>query len=160
MTDDRTLLHEGLQLLAETLQGGPARRLPSAGWFSAKVGGPDRLAALFSPMSPDPQVALAFRERHETGMRAEVLAAVTGMLNRWDRRCAEGECDQTHFDENFVALVNLQLLLRDRRGGRALAPIAHRLAEICQAAQNQLAEDWLQPLISAKLNTPDPPPAP
>lgn len=158
MTDDMTLLYEGLQLLAETLQGGPARRLPSAGRLSAKVGGPERLAALFSPTSPDPQAAMAFRERHETGMRAEVLAAVTRVLHRWGH--APDTDDQKRFDDKFVALANLQLLMRDRRAGHGAAPIAHRLAEICQAAQNQMTEAWFQPLISAKLNSPDPPLAP
>jgi hypothetical protein len=160
MIEDEVLLREGLQVLVETLQGGPARRLPSAGRFSAKIGGPDRLAALFSPTSPDPQAAMAFRERHETGMRAEVLAAVSCFLYRLDNGCTDGECDQTHFDDKFVALANLQLLLRGRRVGQGAAPIAHRLAEICHATQNNLTEDWFQPLISAKLNSPDPPQVP
>jgi hypothetical protein len=155
MTDNETLLREGMQLLAETLQGGPARRLPSAGRLSAKIGGPVRLAALFSAMSPDPQAAMAFRERHETGMRAEVLAAVIRCLGRLGHECTPDECDQTHFDDWMVALVNLQLLLRDRRGGTGMAPIARRVAEICQAVHSKMAEDWLQPLISAKLNSPD-----
>jgi hypothetical protein len=153
-------LREGLQLLAETLQGGPARRLPSAGRLSAKVGGPERLAALFPATSPDPRAAMAFRERHETGMRVEVLAAVTRLLQRLDHECTPDECDQTHFDDCMVALVNLQLLMRGRRAGHGAAPIAHQVAEICQAVHSKMAEDWFQPLISAKLNSPDPPQEP
>jgi hypothetical protein len=90
-------------------------------------------------------------------MRLEVLAAVTRVLQRWG---SDDDGDQSHFDDRFVALANLQLLMRDRRPGRGAAPIEHRLAEICHAVQNHLTEAWFQPLISAKLNSPDPPEAP
>nr|CEL15245.1 hypothetical protein [Kibdelosporangium sp. MJ126-NF4]CTQ95714.1 hypothetical protein [Kibdelosporangium sp. MJ126-NF4] len=56
------LFTEGLELLAETLEGGKARRLRSAGLISARVGGPRRLVALFQAVSDDPQYAAEFRE--------------------------------------------------------------------------------------------------
>nr|CEL15244.1 hypothetical protein [Kibdelosporangium sp. MJ126-NF4]CTQ95715.1 hypothetical protein [Kibdelosporangium sp. MJ126-NF4] len=65
--------------------------------------------------------------------------------------------DQSHFDDMFVALAHLQLLMRDRRGEPGLAPIERKVAEMCHAIQNERAEMWLQPLISAKLNAADPP---
>jgi hypothetical protein len=146
MTPDR-LLHEGLQLLAETLQGGQARRLPSGGAFSPKLGGPGALAALFAPVSPEPQVAEAFRARHETGMRAEVFAAVSRALENW----GQGG-DQTHFDDLFVAMAHLRLMLRSRSGRTQAAPLAERIAAMSLALQDELTGRWFQPLIRDKLN--------
>jgi hypothetical protein len=151
------LLREGFELLAETLQGGPERRLRSHGRFGPKLGGPQRLATLFPPAAVDEQTTAAFRERHEKGMRAEVFAAVSRVLERWADP-TRPDINQSDFDDWFVALAHLQLLLRDRRGRQPGSPAAERLAERCQAVQDLMAESWLQPLIRAKLNAPDPAP--
>ncbi|CAM3589872.1 hypothetical protein KIPE111705_15815 [Kibdelosporangium persicum] len=150
MTSDR-VIYEAVQLLAETLQGGPARRLPSAGVFSPKLGGPQALAALFAPVSPDPAIAGAFRERHESHMRAEVFAAVCRALERWGHVCQEG-CDQSHFDDLVVTLAHLRLMLRSRRGDVPAAPIAEDIFVRALTLHDELAGRWFQPLIRDKLN--------
>ncbi|MBP2320157.1 hypothetical protein JOF56_000542 [Kibdelosporangium banguiense] len=155
------ILQESVQLLAETLRGGPARPIRSLGWWArcSPVGGPSARAALFAPVSPDTQAAADFRERHESAMQAEVLAAVTRVLDRWEHQCEPG-CDQSHFDDLFIALIHVRLMLSPRRGATEISPIAERVGTISLAAQQVLTEKWLRPLISAKLNAPgDAPPA-
>ncbi|MCE7010997.1 hypothetical protein LWC34_50565 [Kibdelosporangium philippinense] len=152
MIPDR-LVHEGLQVLAEMLQGFQARRLPSGGVFaSPKLGGPEALATLFPPVSADPQIVADFRARHEAGMRGEVYAAVMRTLERWGHECGPG-CDQTHFDDLFVSLTNLRFMLRPRKDGAArVHDLAEQLAMRATHYLDALTETWFQPLIRAKLN--------
>ncbi|SMC50299.1 DUF2017 family protein [Kibdelosporangium aridum] len=151
MIPDR-LVYEGLQVLAEMLQGFQARRLPSGGVFSSpKLGGPEALAALFPPVSADPQAAAEFRARHEAGMRGEVYAAVTRTLERWGHECGPG-CDQSHFDDLFVSLTNLRFMLRPRKDGTRVHDLAEQLATKATLYLDALTEMWFQPLIRDRLN--------
>jgi hypothetical protein len=154
MTNE-TVLRESIQLLAETLQGGPARPIKSLGWWARRspLGGPGARARLFAPVSPDAQATAAFRERHEDAMQAEVLAAVVRALDRWEHVCEPG-CDQSHFDDLFIALTHVRLMLLPRRDATESSPVAERVAGISMMAQEMLTEKWLRPLISAKLNAP------
>jgi hypothetical protein len=159
--DVNTVMYESLQVLAGTLRGDPPRAIRSMGWWArtSRVGGPTALAVLFAPVSPDPQAAAGFMERHEAGMRAEVLAAVTRVLERWGEG-TETIGDQSHVDDLVVALAHLRLMLRPRRGSAKVSQVAQQIFDISLAVQHTLVEDWFQPLIGAKLNSPHPPEAP
>jgi hypothetical protein len=150
------LVRAAMELFAESLRGGPARRLPSGGLLGPKLGGPGPIARMFRPVSADPQVSAAFKAEHEAGMRAEVLNSVLHALATWDKpRHADGSMDQPDFDALFVALAHLRRFVHDGPAGHSGHPLAHRLAGHVEEAQDRMAAAWLQPLISAKLNTPE-----
>jgi hypothetical protein len=151
---DEQLLREALELFAESLQGGRVRRLPSGGRFGPKLGGPGQVARMFRPVSADPEATAAFMAEHEGWMRAEVLNSVLHTLATWDKPPnPDGLMDQPEIDAAFVASAHLGRFLHDTPGQAPCSPVAHRLSELILAAQDHLAGIWLQPLISAKLNT-------
>jgi hypothetical protein len=147
---DRELTRQAVELLVECLQGGPARRLEAGGRFGPKLGGPAQAAALFLPMSNDPQVEAEFRAAHEQGMRAEVLNSALHALATWN-----GPEDQAVFDARFVALSHVARFAHDRPDGRCVA-IACRIRRYALAARDEMAARWLEPMVTARLNGPDP----
>jgi len=144
---DRELTRQAVELMAECLQGGPARRLAAGGRLGPKLGGPERVAAMFPQASNDSQVAAEFLATHGPGMQAQVLNSALHAGAVWDKPGA----DQVDFDARFVALSHVGRFVHDRPDGKCV-PIACRVRRYAVWARDEMAAGWLEPMVTAKLN--------
>ncbi|GAB3873525.1 hypothetical protein GCM10029964_013930 [Kibdelosporangium lantanae] len=147
---DRELTRQAVELMAECLQGGPARRLAAAGRLGPKLGGPEQVATMFLPAANDPQVAAEFLTTHGEGMRAQVLNSALHAVAVWN----EPGGDQVDFDARFVSLSHVGRFVHDRPDGRCV-PIACRVRKYALWARDEMAAAWLEPMVTAKLNQPE-----